>query len=209
MLHVGGINVYPSSIAAVLNRSAPEATGEFQVVLAGPGPYDHLDITVEHGGAAVPADTDTDGLCDTDGIDLCVDADLDGVGTGISANADCVVTLVDSDDTDPTLCGDAEPDGCEDCTTGVWDGATDGLDTDGDGLCDLGDLDDDGDRFPGTRCWIEPPCTHRSHRVSIETLIDALRHAHGSDPDGRDRGRAGGQGTLPGDEAELPVCSGS
>ncbi len=47
---VRGINVFPSAIAAVLSSTAPEATGEFQVVLAGPGPYDHLDITVEHGG---------------------------------------------------------------------------------------------------------------------------------------------------------------
>lgn len=49
MLHVRGINVFPSAIAAVLNKTIPETTGEFQIVRSGPGPYERLDITVEHG----------------------------------------------------------------------------------------------------------------------------------------------------------------
>jgi phenylacetate-CoA ligase len=49
MLHVKGINVFPSGIADVLNAFIPDVTGEFQVVLMHPGPYDHLDIKVEHG----------------------------------------------------------------------------------------------------------------------------------------------------------------
>ena len=47
MLQVKGINVFPSGIAEVLNSMVPEVTGEFQVVLGHPGPYDALDILVE------------------------------------------------------------------------------------------------------------------------------------------------------------------
>ena len=47
MLHVSGINVFPSGIAEVLNTLAPDVNGEFQVVVSGPGPYDSLDILVE------------------------------------------------------------------------------------------------------------------------------------------------------------------
>ncbi|MCH8206860.1 MAG: phenylacetate--CoA ligase family protein [Chloroflexi bacterium] len=54
MLHVKGINVFPSGIAEVLNTLIPEVTGEFQVVLSHPGPYDALDITVESGRGAGP-----------------------------------------------------------------------------------------------------------------------------------------------------------
>ena len=47
MLVVKGINVFPSGIAEVLNTMVPEVTGEFQIVLNNPGPYDGLDILVE------------------------------------------------------------------------------------------------------------------------------------------------------------------
>lgn len=47
MLHVRGINAFPSGIAEVLNAMPPDVTGEFQVVLSHPGPYDALDIIVE------------------------------------------------------------------------------------------------------------------------------------------------------------------
>jgi phenylacetate-CoA ligase len=49
MLHVKGINVFPSGIADILNTFVPDVTGELQIVLTHPGPYDHLDIKVEHG----------------------------------------------------------------------------------------------------------------------------------------------------------------
>ena len=49
MLHVRGVNVFPSGIAEVLNSMMPDVTGEFQVVLERPGPYDRLDLVVEHG----------------------------------------------------------------------------------------------------------------------------------------------------------------
>ena len=51
MLHVKGINVFPLGIAEVLNTMIPEITGEFQVVLSHPGPYESLDITVESEGS--------------------------------------------------------------------------------------------------------------------------------------------------------------
>ena len=47
MVHVRGINVFPSGIAEVLNGLVPDVGGEFQIVLSGPGPYDSLDILVE------------------------------------------------------------------------------------------------------------------------------------------------------------------
>ena len=59
MLHVRGINVFPSGIAEVLNGLAPEVTGEFQVVLTRPGPYDYLDINVEHGERIAPDQMET------------------------------------------------------------------------------------------------------------------------------------------------------
>lgn len=47
MLHVRGVNVFPSGIAELLNSMAPDVSGEFQVVLSHPGPYETLDIIVE------------------------------------------------------------------------------------------------------------------------------------------------------------------
>jgi phenylacetate-CoA ligase len=49
MLHVRGINVFPTAIARVLQTMAPQITGEFQVVVTGPGPYDYLELNVERG----------------------------------------------------------------------------------------------------------------------------------------------------------------
>lgn len=47
MLHVRGVNVYPSAIADVLAAFADRLTGEFQIVLAAPPPYDELPLRVE------------------------------------------------------------------------------------------------------------------------------------------------------------------
>lgn len=47
MVHVKGINVFPSAIAGILNLMTPELNGEFQIVLSQPGPYDLLEILVE------------------------------------------------------------------------------------------------------------------------------------------------------------------
>ena len=52
MLHVRGINVFPSGIAKVLTALRPAVTGEFQVVLDHPPPYEGLDVTVEEGEGA-------------------------------------------------------------------------------------------------------------------------------------------------------------
>ena len=54
MVHVRGINVFPSGIAEVLNSLAPDVSGEFQIVLSAPGPYDSLDILVESDRGVAP-----------------------------------------------------------------------------------------------------------------------------------------------------------
>ena len=54
MVHVKGINVFPSGIARVIEDLAPAVTGEFQILLAHPSPYTQLDITVEHGATIGP-----------------------------------------------------------------------------------------------------------------------------------------------------------
>ena len=54
MLHVKGINVFPSGVAEVLENMVPDVTGEFQIVVTHPSPYTHLDINVEHGKADNP-----------------------------------------------------------------------------------------------------------------------------------------------------------
>jgi phenylacetate-CoA ligase len=46
MVVVRGINVFPSSVAAVIN-GIPELGGEFRVVLDGPPPYDRLPLEAE------------------------------------------------------------------------------------------------------------------------------------------------------------------
>jgi len=58
MLHVKGINVFPSGVAQILENMVPQVTGEFQIVLTHPSPYTHLDITVEHGDMIKPEDMD-------------------------------------------------------------------------------------------------------------------------------------------------------
>jgi len=49
MLHVKGINVFPSGVAMVLENMVPDVTGEFQIVLDHPSPYTYLNILVEQG----------------------------------------------------------------------------------------------------------------------------------------------------------------
>lgn len=48
MLHVRGVNVFPTAIAAVLAELAPALTGEFQIVLDHAPPYDLLPLRVEY-----------------------------------------------------------------------------------------------------------------------------------------------------------------
>lgn len=48
MLHVRGVNVFPTAIAAVLAGLAPALTGEFQIVLDHAPPYDLLPLRVEY-----------------------------------------------------------------------------------------------------------------------------------------------------------------
>ena len=49
MLHVKGINVFPSGVAMVLEKMIPGTNGEFQIVLRHPAPYERLHILVEAG----------------------------------------------------------------------------------------------------------------------------------------------------------------
>ena len=46
MIIVRGINVFPTAVSLVLNRFA-ELSGEFRIVLEGPGPYHHLPVEAE------------------------------------------------------------------------------------------------------------------------------------------------------------------
>lgn len=57
MVVVRGINVFPAQVAALLNRQQ-ELSGEYRIVLDGPGPYDALPVEAELAeapGTAVPA----------------------------------------------------------------------------------------------------------------------------------------------------------
>lgn len=62
MIAVRGIKVFPSAVATVLNGFA-ELSGEFRVVLRGPGPYDRLPVDAElaEGRAAAPGLADAVG----------------------------------------------------------------------------------------------------------------------------------------------------
>jgi phenylacetate-CoA ligase len=46
MVVVRGINAFPAQIAAILNREE-RLSGEYRIVLAGPGPYDVLPVEAE------------------------------------------------------------------------------------------------------------------------------------------------------------------
>jgi phenylacetate-CoA ligase len=46
MVVIRGVNVFPTSVAAVLH-SDPDLSGEYRIVLTGPGPYDRLPLEVE------------------------------------------------------------------------------------------------------------------------------------------------------------------
>lgn len=52
MVVVRGINVFPTMVAALVNRQ-PELSGEYRIILRGGGPYDHLPLEAE---LAPPAD---------------------------------------------------------------------------------------------------------------------------------------------------------
>lgn len=56
MLHVKGVNVFPSGIFEVLIGLRPEVTGDFLILLDKPGPYTSLKIKVEHGEGIKPED---------------------------------------------------------------------------------------------------------------------------------------------------------
>lgn len=53
MVVVRGLNVFPTQIAALLNL-VPELSGEYRIVLEGPGPYDVLPIEAETAAGTEP-----------------------------------------------------------------------------------------------------------------------------------------------------------
>lgn len=58
MVVVRGINAFPAQVAAIVNRN-PALSGEYRIILDGPGPYDILPIAVE---LATGIDAAHDGL---------------------------------------------------------------------------------------------------------------------------------------------------
>lgn len=55
MFKVRGVNVFPSAVRAVIADQPALSTGHFRIRLAGPGPYDRIELTVE-AAAALPAE---------------------------------------------------------------------------------------------------------------------------------------------------------
>ena len=54
MVTVRGLNVFPTAVAAVVN-TFPELSGEYRIVLAGPGPYDRLPLEAELAEGVAPS----------------------------------------------------------------------------------------------------------------------------------------------------------
>ena len=48
MIVVGGVNVFPSAIEAVLSEFLGQLNGEFQIILKTPPPHDSLFLKAEH-----------------------------------------------------------------------------------------------------------------------------------------------------------------
>ncbi|MBL8699940.1 MAG: AMP-binding protein [Alphaproteobacteria bacterium] len=53
MFVVRGVNVFPTAVQSALAQHPAIASGQFRIVLAGPGPYDRIDLRVE-AAAALP-----------------------------------------------------------------------------------------------------------------------------------------------------------
>jgi MYXO-CTERM domain-containing protein len=108
------------------------------------------DLTID----ALDSDSDDDGISDL--IEGAVDTDGDSVADyrDLDSDNDGVTDDIDTNPTDPDVCGDIDADGCDDCAIGTDNfgilsdstPANDGLDTDGDGICNVSDddLDNDG-----------------------------------------------------------------
>jgi phenylacetate-CoA ligase len=54
MVTVRGLNVFPTAVAAVVNSFA-ELSGEYRIVLEGPGPYDRLPLEAELAAGGAPS----------------------------------------------------------------------------------------------------------------------------------------------------------
>ena len=49
MIVIKGINVFPSAFGEVISRYPDLLSGEYQIILMGKSPYDHIHLLVEHG----------------------------------------------------------------------------------------------------------------------------------------------------------------
>ena len=47
MFNVRGVNVFPTAVQRVVAEAGDIASGQFRIVLAGPGPYDRIVLRVE------------------------------------------------------------------------------------------------------------------------------------------------------------------
>jgi phenylacetate-CoA ligase len=47
MFNVRGVNVFPTAVQRVVAEATDIASGQFRIVLAGPGPYDRIPLRVE------------------------------------------------------------------------------------------------------------------------------------------------------------------
>lgn len=55
MFVVRGINVFPTAVQSAIAAHPELASGQFRIVLAGPGPYDRIDLRVEAASKLAPA----------------------------------------------------------------------------------------------------------------------------------------------------------
>jgi phenylacetate-CoA ligase len=56
MLWVRGVNVFPRAVEQLMAAMRPRTTGNFQIIVPGPGALDHLTLRVEHGADVTKAE---------------------------------------------------------------------------------------------------------------------------------------------------------
>lgn len=80
MVVVRGVNVFPTSVAALVHADSA-LSGEYRIVLDGPGPYDRLPLEVELAPGIDPAGV-SERLSAVAGRDLRVTANITVVDYG-------------------------------------------------------------------------------------------------------------------------------
>ncbi|WP_233575839.1 phenylacetate--CoA ligase family protein [Noviherbaspirillum saxi] len=84
MFNVRGVNVFPTAVQKAVLSLSDSITGQFRIVLAGPGPYDRIELKVE-AGSSIPQS-------DWPGLGKCIEEAVKDV-TGASA----MVTVIAPD----------------------------------------------------------------------------------------------------------------